>query len=494
MYSRRSTSVSFSSFVVFAALAMLVIAGAGSAQIVGFGGSTMTGWTPNGNTGGVPSVSGSGTAADVLTITTAANSISSSYWNNTPQNITNFVESFTYQEASGAPADGVVFAWQNQGTGAIGGGGGQLGFTGITQAAGLAINIYGGNPVGSGYNRTVSAGNPAAQSAPPAPNNVNVASGHPINVTLSYKESDGALTETMTDTVAATTYTRVWRGISIQGQVGAPTAFVGITGATGGLNANQTITNFRFTPGTAVSLPPTIAPIAVTGWNQNMIISAANGSSNITATMDGGTGKTGDTFFEIGTDTPANHPGGGATAAGVPGPGTFGSVNDAQHGFQLQPNGAGQNDAVMLDAPGSATLTLTSPSKYSALSFLVASGNGAGTINVTIHYADGSTQNAGVASPDWFNNGPIAWYAGGRVDVAFDDWNQELTNNPRMFQEDVNLNNIASNVTSIDFAYNNDGNREVVFAVSGTAVPEPSTIGLLSAAAAAWLVRRRRSK
>ena len=38
-----------------------------------------------------------------------------------------------------------------------------------------------------------------------------------------------------------------------------------------------------------------------------------------------------------------------ATASGVPGAGVIGSVADAQHAFALQPNGAGQNNALMLD-------------------------------------------------------------------------------------------------------------------------------------------------
>jgi len=54
-----------------------------------------------------------------------------------------------------------------------------------------------------------------------------------------------------------------------------------------------------------------ITPIATTGYNQNMIISAANGSANTTATIDGGTAKTGNTFYEMGVNPNSN-------VAGVP--------------------------------------------------------------------------------------------------------------------------------------------------------------------------------
>jgi hypothetical protein len=485
--------------------AALLYAGTAAAQTTGFGGSSMSGWTPAANAAasgaGLPSVSGTGGSGDVLTLTNNTGGLATAYWFNTPQSITNFVESFTYT-ASTNGADGIAVVWQNQGTSALGAGGGGLGYSpggnqttgGIPTAAALALNIYNGNVVGSAYNTTVTAGNPVTN---PTPGGVNIASGNPINVTLSYKESDGALTETMTDTVTSATFTRVWRGISIQGQVGNSNATIGFTGATGGVTATQTITNFSFNPGTAVSTPPTFQPIALTGFSQNMIISATNGSANVTATMDGGTGLAGDTFYEKGANNPTTSPTNYAPASGVPTAGTFGSVSDAQHAFVLQPNGAGQNDALMLDTGHtSGTLTLSTPAKYSSLSFLVASGNGASNINATIHYADGSSQIASIAAPDWFNNGPIAWYAAGRVNTALSDWNQVLGTNPRMFEEDLVTNNANSNITSIDFNFGGSGtNREVVFGVSGiTAVPEPSAIGLVSVAALGLLARRRRAK
>ena len=92
---------------------------AAQAQITGFGGSSNTGWTPNANSfssaAGVPNVVGTGTLADTLNLTTAAGSEASSYWFNTPQNITNFTESFTYKDNSTNGADGIAAVWQNSG-------------------------------------------------------------------------------------------------------------------------------------------------------------------------------------------------------------------------------------------------------------------------------------------------------------------------------------------------------------------------------------------
>jgi hypothetical protein len=492
-----STPCRIAAITAVAALVVLATAGAANAQVVGFGGSSMTGWTGNNNSGsvagaaGLPSVTGSGTQADVLTLTNTNNGIAASYWFNTPQNITNFTQSFTYTDVSTGGADGITVAWQNAGTSALGAAGGSLGFGGIPTAAALGLNIFSGNSgSGSQFNNATTANTGVATT--PTPGGVDITSGHPINVTLSYRQADRALTETMTDTTTNATFTRVWRGVDVQGQVGGTTALIGLTGGTGGVNANQTVTNFRFTPGNAPPTPvATITPIAATGYNQNMIISAAGGSANVTATIDGGTARTGDTFHEQGVNPTA--PVSGVPQAGVP----IGSAQDANHTFVLQPNGAGQNDAVMLDAANTTgSLTLTTPQRYSALSFLLASGNGAGTVGVTVNYAGGGTQSATINAPDWFNAGPIAVDANGRVNTALNDFNNVNNGQPRMFQQDLTLTDTLNNVLSVNFTWGGTGtNREAIFAISGALVPvpEPSSLGLLSVGAIGLLARRRRS-
>jgi hypothetical protein len=476
------------------------LAGTVQAQIVGFGGSSKTGWTANSNvatnpgTGSLPTVSGTGGSGDVLTMTDLNGGEATSYWFNTPQNILNFRESFTY--TSGGGADGLGVVWQNQGLNALGGGGGSKGYGGITSAAALALNIYSGNSgSGSGYNGTTTTNTGTATT--PTPGGVDLTNGSPVNVTLSYNQTDRALTETMTQ--GANSFTRVWRGIDIAGQVGGSAATVGFTGGTGGVTANQSITNFQFTPGGAVPTPvATITPLAATGYNQNMIISAVNGSANVTATMDGGTAKTGDTFYEMGiTQFTAPQTGPPPVVSGVPKAGSvFGSGTDANHTFVLQPNGAGQNDAVMLDAANaSGSLNLVNPNRFSTLSLLLSAGNGGGPINYSIRYAGGTTQTGTIPGPDWFNNTPIAWDANGRVDVALDDYNNVNDGNPRMYQDDITLTNTAANVLGIDFAYTGlptGTDREAIFGISGQAVPEPSSLAFLTLGAAGFVIRRRR--
>lgn len=473
-----------------AAIAVMGLAAGAYGQVTGFGGSTATGWQANADTAsttaGVPNVSGSGTLGDVLTLTTPANSEASSYWFTTPQNVTNFVASFTYTDVSGGGADGIVFGLQNMGTNALGGGGGALGFGGITTGAGDAFNIYGGNS-GSGtqYNTSFTGG-PALTPTTPT---VDITSKNPINVTLSYRQADNAMVETLHDTVTNATLTKVYRNIDISAAVGGNTALIGFTGGTGGVNAQQTITNFNFTTGAAPATPvAAFQPIAATGYNQNMVVSVAGGTAGVTATIDGGTAKTGNTFYERGVNTGANN-------TGLPAAGTiFGSGSDANHVFTFQPYSG--NNAVMLDTTSpTGTLTLNTAKAYQALSFLVTDGNGSSTFTATIHFADGAPDevHTGIAAPDWFGNSPIAIDANGRETLA-GVFGNASSGNPRIYQEDVTMGDTSDPISSIDFAFGGSAtsnSRTAIFGISGVATPEPGILGLISVGGLALLRRRR---
>src|SRR5437762_2712332 len=105
--------------------AVIACGGAASAfaAITGFGGSSMTGWTANGtdngnagNNSSPPTVSGSGTVADVVKITDAINGLSRSYFNNTPQPLTTlgWTADFSYTYTGNSTtspnlADGIAF-------------------------------------------------------------------------------------------------------------------------------------------------------------------------------------------------------------------------------------------------------------------------------------------------------------------------------------------------------------------------------------------------
>ena len=234
--------------VLFAACAGAMWVGiapapAARADINGFDPAT---FTVNNNASGQAAISGG-----TLTITTAVNSQASSAFNNTPQNIGNFTANFTYTDVSTGGADGFAFILQNdaRGLNALGDGGGSIGYGGaspITPSAAVDFNIYSGNG-GSRIGFTDS-GN--VRYSFPNTGAVDITNGQPVNVTISYapKGNAGVLTATLQQ--GANTFTRstIYNATAL---AGGNTARVGFSGGTGGLNANQTLSNFTFTSGTA---------------------------------------------------------------------------------------------------------------------------------------------------------------------------------------------------------------------------------------------------
>jgi hypothetical protein len=201
-----------------------------------------TGWTGNAGAGGPPIIS-----SNLLTLTDGNNGETRSFFFDYPQYIGGFEASFTYQASGNKAADGVTFCIQNdpRGAAADGGGGGELAVEGITPSCELELNIYASSGTGLGY--SVDTNGVIGNNKEPGP--INLGSGDPIGVSIYYAQGDLSLT--FTDSVAQTSFSTNLVVGSIPGVVNGSTAYVGFTGADGGLNAVQTISNFTF-----VSIPP----------------------------------------------------------------------------------------------------------------------------------------------------------------------------------------------------------------------------------------------
>ena len=96
---------------------------------------------------------------------------------------------------------------------------------------------------------------------------VDLSSGDPIQVSITYNGTQHTLTETLTDPTssnAPNTFTYTFYGIDYNAILGGTSAFVGFTGGTGGLNANQQVSNFSFTSNAFTTAPATdVYPNAV---------------------------------------------------------------------------------------------------------------------------------------------------------------------------------------------------------------------------------------
>jgi Bacterial lectin/Immunoglobulin domain len=203
---------------------------------------TGTGWTPNGH--------GIFNGNNVLQLTfNVGNTVSSAFFS-TPVSIDGFTASFVYQDATpnAAPgaggADGIAFCLQNDSRGAtaIGGGGGSLGVSGITPSAEFEMNIY--NPNTPGVSVQLNGANGGYQRTPP----VNIDSGHPIQVVANYTPASGVLAVSLTDLSIGGVFTTNYNVGDLSALVGGHTAYVGFTGADGGVASIQTISNFVYLP------------------------------------------------------------------------------------------------------------------------------------------------------------------------------------------------------------------------------------------------------
>lgn len=237
---------------------------------------------------------------DGTTYYTFYGSENTSAYYNRQQYIGQFYASFVYHyngtnPQSFGPGNGFTFVLQNdpRGLTALGTSGSGVGpqgdgntvmpsaavefnlFTGFGQNRGTQLAINGDQPYGSA----------GFQGFFPPSTPVNLTSGDPIAVTLSY---DGAtLSETLFDTVTRDTYVTRY-ATNLPAVLGSSSAYVGFTGGTGAAVADQTITNFVFTNNVPITPVNTGPKITVTA-------SATRADSNgfrqisVTVTNNGGT-------------------------------------------------------------------------------------------------------------------------------------------------------------------------------------------------------------
>jgi hypothetical protein len=201
------------------------------------------GWMQTGNNGSstnIPTI-----ANNTATLTDGAGNEDASCFLSSPVYVGAFAASWIYQDVGGGGADGAAFVLQNdpRGTVALGGGGGGLGYSGITPSVGLEFNIYSGNAPSTGNSGIAFRANGATGTPYDNATPVNPASGDPIAVSVRY---DGAtafvtLSNMVTSAVFAANYTA-----DVPGTLGTNIAYVGFTGASGGVASKQQVSNFTF--------------------------------------------------------------------------------------------------------------------------------------------------------------------------------------------------------------------------------------------------------
>jgi hypothetical protein len=211
-------------------------------------------------------------------------------------------------------------------------------------------------------------------------------------------------------------------------------------------------------------------PIDISGYNEDLVVEASAikpgfMDTNTTATMENGTANTRFTWYEKGYYPLAPQ-------SGLPQAGSLvTSASDSTHYFLMPPSYTNANACLIDAASDKPILTLLTPTPYSALSFLTASGHGPVTIRCVVSHSDGGSETNTFVSPDWLaSECPAAFSSQGRVSVSTKLTDSINTDGPRLYAVDVPLARGNSAVTKIALSLSGAGAdaHAVVFAVSGT--------------------------
>lgn len=241
-----------------------------------------------------------------------------------------------------------------------------------------------------------------------------------------------------------------------------------------------------------------VAPITVTGYTYDFVVEAgaakrgrvvsqvivdATNQWATTVTYDNDL-NTGFTFYEKGHDfnminngpvTPTNPVVTAiAQASGLPVHGSTFSNPAGDHTYTMAPSYT-TNDVVWLNTiVSNATITLVTPTAFTALSFLDAAGNGPVRPVVVVHHQNGNSETNTINIVDWFDGSTPTYIPNGRVAVDTAQWSQQTfqTNGAdRLFASDILLADTVSPVTTIDLLYTNTAGRAGIFALAGATGP-----------------------
>jgi hypothetical protein len=181
----------------------------------------------------------------VLRITDGKNGEATSAWYNNRVSVGPFSTTFTLRDVpNNGAADSVSFVMQNdpRGTGALGGGGGAGGYSGIINSFAVKFDLYTHGTHNPSTGLFLNGAPPDGDPSRDVPlTGIDLGSGHPMQVTLTYDGTN--LVETVVDMVTNTTFSHTY-ALNLGTVIGGSTALVGFTGATGGENATQDIVNW----------------------------------------------------------------------------------------------------------------------------------------------------------------------------------------------------------------------------------------------------------
>ena len=269
------------------------------------------GFTLNGNTGGpdgqnatahgVPAINGNSlhltTTQGMSEPGTFYGSENTSAYASQQHYIGQFYASFVYHYGgtnplSFGPGNGFSFIIQNDprglnalGTTGVGNGQQKDGGT-ISPSAAVEFGLFTGFGQSRGTQLAFN-GDPGIHGPYQSPGSVDLISGDPIAVVLSYNGT--TLSETLTDTITHATFNTSYT-TDLVTAVGSTYAYVGFTGGTGAAVADQTVTNFIFSNNIPSNFVPPVnagPKIVVTASSSKVLDNQGTRQISITVTNNG---------------------------------------------------------------------------------------------------------------------------------------------------------------------------------------------------------------
>lgn len=220
----------------------------------------------------------------------------------------------------------------------------------------------------------------------------------------------------------------------------------------------------------------TFTPIAITGFNNDVVAETGNSAVSTTTTVIDGSNH----VIYSQAFAAANGLFGGILNSGTFVSGTRTYQMAAYNGPNALYMSAAGN---VTNSVGTGTLTLTTPGSFTRLSLLAFGTENNSTVSVTLNFTDGTSANAGtLLIKDWFDNNPFIFSGLGRLTrttaplLTVDG----LPSNPRMYSFDfmIPCAQQAKLIQSVTFNYiqgPNISSRAVILALSGVSNGPPLT-------------------
>jgi hypothetical protein len=230
-----------------------------------------------------------------------------------------------------------------------------------------------------------------------------------------------------------------------------------------------------------------IVPVAITGFNADVIVNGgpAVSSENIAmlSTTEAMDPRYDVTFYSAdyrGADNPSTPP-----AYGLPTDGIINSVANPGVLYQLA-DYSSNNVLVLSDNKYKDTLYFTEPASFDKISILATTVEGYSHITAKVLFEDNTAQTKSFEVSEWYNGSPYAITSLGRVTRSTEIFDNSTTG-PRLYEYFITVDdeNSGKKITGIVFLYEryywNQYTRTGIFAICGMNLPEKPLITGISA-------------